>query len=97
MEVVIETQEEVIEQPVVIELSAECLSMVGGGARLLQLSEQQLYGDCVGQTSSAGLEIKRPASRGVFYCSVTAISRPTRLNSAFRHGLTAAKAPRARR
>ncbi len=31
MEVVIETQEEVTEQPVVIELSAECLSMVGGG------------------------------------------------------------------
>jgi hypothetical protein len=31
MEVVIETQEEVMEQPVVIELSAECLSMVGGG------------------------------------------------------------------
>ena len=31
MEVVIEMQEEVIEQPAVIELSAECLSMVGGG------------------------------------------------------------------
>ena len=31
MEVVIEVQEEVIEQPAVIELSAECLSMVGGG------------------------------------------------------------------
>jgi hypothetical protein len=31
MEVVIETQEEVIEQPAVIELSTECLSMVGGG------------------------------------------------------------------
>jgi hypothetical protein len=31
MEVVIETQEEVTEQPVVIELSAEFLSMVGGG------------------------------------------------------------------
>ena len=31
MEVVIETQEEAIEQPAVIELSAECLSMVGGG------------------------------------------------------------------
>ena len=31
MEVVIEMQEEVMEQPAVIELSAECLSMVGGG------------------------------------------------------------------
>ena len=31
MEVVVEMQEEVIEQPAVIELSAECLSMVGGG------------------------------------------------------------------
>ncbi len=31
MEVVIEMQEEVVEQPAVIELSAECLSMVGGG------------------------------------------------------------------
>ena len=36
MEVVIETQEEVTEQPVVIELSAECLSMVGGGVAELQ-------------------------------------------------------------
>ena len=67
MEVVIETQEEVTEQPVVIELSAECLSMVGGGRGVRIISEQQLYGDCVGQISSAGLEIKRPASRGVFY------------------------------
>ncbi len=32
MEVVIETKEEVVEQPAVIELSAEFLSMVGGGA-----------------------------------------------------------------
>lgn len=31
MEVVVEMQEEVIEQSAVIELSAECLSMVGGG------------------------------------------------------------------
>lgn len=31
MEVVVETQEEVKEQPVVVELSAEFLSMVGGG------------------------------------------------------------------
>ena len=31
MEVVIETQVEVTEQPGVIELSAECLSLVGGG------------------------------------------------------------------
>ena len=31
MEVVIETQEEVTEQPAVIELSAESLTMVGGG------------------------------------------------------------------
>jgi len=30
MEVVVETKEEVVEQPVV-ELSLECLSMVGGG------------------------------------------------------------------
>ena len=37
MEVVIETQEEVTEQPVVIELSAECLSMVGGGKTIVQL------------------------------------------------------------
>ena len=37
MEVVIETQEEVTEQPVVIELSAECLSMVGGGRCSMQL------------------------------------------------------------
>ena len=35
MEVVIETQEEVTEQSVVVELSAECLSMVGGGAQCL--------------------------------------------------------------
>ena len=35
MEVVIETQEEVTEQPVVIELSAECLSMAGGGRAFL--------------------------------------------------------------
>lgn len=31
MEVVFEMQEEVVEQPAVVELSAECLSMVGGG------------------------------------------------------------------
>jgi len=31
MEVVVEMQEQVIEQPAVIELSAEVLSMVGGG------------------------------------------------------------------
>ena len=37
MEVVIETQEEVTEQPVVIELSAECLSMVGGGESVPKL------------------------------------------------------------
>ncbi len=31
MEVVLEMQEEVVEHPDVVELSAECLSMVGGG------------------------------------------------------------------
>ena len=31
MEVVVETQEEVVEQAQVVELSAEFLSMVGGG------------------------------------------------------------------
>ena len=69
MEVVIETQEEVMEQPVVIELSAECLEHGGRRCMLASVSEQLQDGDCVGQTSSAGVTNKTPRIAGRFLFS----------------------------